>query len=312
MTLEGEPSECWKHRCGYSWCTRRRGPPKNERDSLQIRHRHVTRWLCCYFGSIGYLEFARRLIHFHFIFRPPCARQLDWVCCILHSPSSPRISGDNMLPSRPNAGGLPSGPRSRSVGRPPRQPEDVNRHDQTQSRSDAPPRQMRSQRSMASFPSAPTRSRSRPPPMPEPRQSNVRAPHSRRHDASVYETRSDAGGSHRSSGDSAASSGSSLFDRIKGGGGYASSRTSLGDDEDDPSKASVDNRGRSLRSRRLAQSEPPSPQGEKRFNISLLPSDLTHSPQTVNLKRTNLRLILELEMAIQSGAASPRLQAGSL
>lgn len=173
---------------------------------------------------------------------------------------------DNMLPSRPNTGGLPSGPRSRSVGRPPRQPEDSHRRDQTQSRSDAPPRQVRSQRSMASFPSAPTRSRSRPPPMPESRQPNTRAPQSRRYDASVYETQSDAGGSHRSSGASAASSGSSLFDRIKGGGGYASSRTSFDDEEDDQTRKHrdpVDNRGRSLRSRRLAQSEPPSPQGEK-------------------------------------------------
>ncbi|KAJ7343527.1 hypothetical protein DFH08DRAFT_1081676 [Mycena albidolilacea] len=123
------------------------------------------------------------------------------------------------MSSRSRAGGLPSGPgpRSRSVAR--TRDADRSRYDDdddgASSRSST--RQVRPQKSMTSM----NQSRSDPrPPMP----SRSRRP--------TNESRSDSG-TNRSSDTSTTSSGSSFLDRMKQSTGYASSRTSLEDDEPD-------------------------------------------------------------------------------
>lgn len=148
-----------------------------------------------------------------------------------------------MLPSRPNAG-LPSGPRSRSVGRPSREEEPGHRYDRAHSRG----------------PSTSIRDPSRPraPPLSDLRFKH--APQSHSYDSAVSEPSSDAS-SYRRSPDSAGSSGSSFFERIKNGAaGYASSLTSLEDDVR-VGKSSADSedsaRVRSLRTRRMAKAESP-------------------------------------------------------
>ncbi|KAJ7774671.1 hypothetical protein DFH07DRAFT_800462 [Mycena maculata] len=149
------------------------------------------------------------------------------------------------MSSRSRAG-LPSGPgpRSRSVTR----PRDVERSDRYDGDGDTPSRssarQVRPQKSMTSMNQGRPGPR-QPPPMPSSR--------SRRDPEPSYDTRSDSrSGTNRSS-DSTTSSGSSFLDRMKQSAGYASSRTSLEDDEYD--KASV----RSARNRpaRRAVSPPP-------------------------------------------------------
>jgi len=132
------------------------------------------------------------------------------------------------MSSRSRAGGLPSGPgpRSRSVAR--TRDDDRDRYDNDSDGGRAPSRssgrQVRPQKSLASLSQG--RSDSQPPPMPSSR--------SRRNPEPSYDSRPDSrSGTNRSS-DSTTSSGSSSFlDRIKQGAGYASSRTSLEDDESD-------------------------------------------------------------------------------
>ncbi|KAJ7097966.1 hypothetical protein B0H15DRAFT_945517 [Mycena belliarum] len=129
------------------------------------------------------------------------------------------------MSSRSRPAGLPSGPgpRSRSVAR----TRDVER-DRYDDDSDAgrpasrsSTRQVRSQKSMTSL----NQSRSDPrPPPPMPSSRSRRNPDS-------YDSRPDSrSGTNRSS-DSTTSSGSSFLDRMKASAGYASSRTSLEDDE---------------------------------------------------------------------------------
>jgi len=147
-------------------------------------------------------------------------------------------------PSRPNAGGLPSGPRSHSVGR--SRQEESSRHDRAPSRT--PSRNGRPQKS--TFPREPSRSR-----VPaDSRSISKRSipPHS--YYTTDYDTRSEVTGSNRKSDDSATSSGSSLFDRLKSG---ASSLTSFDDGERSMKSPPSYRRGRSLRDR---GSEPSSPE----------------------------------------------------
>ncbi|KAJ7452467.1 hypothetical protein B0H11DRAFT_2073565 [Mycena galericulata] len=135
------------------------------------------------------------------------------------------------MSSRSRAGGLPSGPgpRSRSVTR----SRDPDRYD---SDADAPPaRQVRPQKSMTSMNQSRSASRQAPP-MPSSR--------SRRNPEPSYDSRPDSrSGTNRSS-DSTTSSASSFLGRMKQSAGYASSRTSLEDDEVDKRPA------RSTRNRR--------------------------------------------------------------
>lgn len=150
------------------------------------------------------------------------------------------------MSSRSRAAGLPSGPgpRSRSVAR--TRDADRDRYDKD---GDAPPRpsarQVRPQKSMTSINQG--RSGSQPPPMPSSR--------SRRNPEPSYDTRSDSrSGTNRSS-DSTTSSAASFLDRMKQGAGYASSRTSLEDEESDKRSARSTRNSRPSRSRR--DSSPP-------------------------------------------------------
>ncbi|KAJ7156016.1 hypothetical protein C8R43DRAFT_1065664 [Mycena crocata] len=149
------------------------------------------------------------------------------------------------MSSRSRAAGLPSGPgpRSRSVAR--TREDNSSRYDNdsdggASTRSSA--RQVRPQKSMTSMNQ--TRSGSRPPPMPSSR--------SRHNPAPSYDARSDSGSGTNRSSDSTTSSGSSFFDRMKASAGYASSRTSLEDDEPDNK--------RSMRSRPSRRGDSPPPQ----------------------------------------------------
>ncbi|TFK54925.1 hypothetical protein OE88DRAFT_1732212 [Heliocybe sulcata] len=155
-----------------------------------------------------------------------------------------------MLPSRPNASrtgaGLPSAPRSRSVGRP------SYEYEREQPRSRALPsseRSVRPQRSAANLPSptsysdhAPTAYRDRgrdatsrraPPAMPSTPRAKSQAPSDRRRERDYDPRVSYTSGSESiSSMSSISSSGSSFLDRMKSRSGYASSRTSLEEDAD--------------------------------------------------------------------------------
>jgi len=137
-----------------------------------------------------------------------------------------------MLPSRPsprNASGRPAEVRSRSVGRARQDEPSSNYGREPSARSSAPSssRQMRPQRSMASMPAARDRDRSDRPPMPQGR-SNPRPSNSQR-PFEATRKQSDA------SSISTTSSAPSLFDRLRGGGGDTSSRTSI-DEDYEPSK----------------------------------------------------------------------------
>lgn len=169
-----------------------------------------------------------------------------------------------MLPARPSprAGGLPSGPRSRSIGRS-RQEEYTSRYDQSNTPSSS--RQVRPQKSITSISNPRDRSRSRPPPLPESRQSQIR--NNDRPEQPKSYRRSDESYS------SVTSAGSSLLDRMRVGTGYASSRTSFEDDEPAYKTASrSEDRGRSLRDRRLEKLPPP--KGTHR--TLLLPKRVAH------------------------------------
>lgn len=150
-----------------------------------------------------------------------------------------------MSSNRSPAGGLPSGPRSRSLGR--SRPDEPTNYDRGHRSSPLPSsRQVRPQKSMNSIQH--TRSRSRPPPMPVPRQSPRQTHNTSRS--------SDSRTSSAYRRDSETSSGSSFIERMRVGNGYASSRTSL-DEEDQlsTSKRSPDYRGRSLRTMKSPQEQ---------------------------------------------------------
>ncbi|KAJ7273669.1 hypothetical protein B0H12DRAFT_1319700 [Mycena haematopus] len=141
------------------------------------------------------------------------------------------------MSSRSRAGGLPSGPgpRARSVAR--TRDADRSRYDDdsdgvASSRSSA--RQVRPQKSMTSLNQS--RSDPRPPPMPS---SRSRRP--------TYESSRSDSGTNRSSDTSTTSSGSSFLDRMKQTAGYASSRTSLEDDEPDNKRSARSTRNRPSR-----------------------------------------------------------------
>ncbi|KII88569.1 hypothetical protein PLICRDRAFT_628937 [Plicaturopsis crispa FD-325 SS-3] len=176
-----------------------------------------------------------------------------------------------MLPSRPsprsNPGGLPTQPRSRSVGR--SRPDEQYR--QPSRRPAEPPapsmRQVRPQRSLASIPNA--RDRDRAPPVPELRQ----GPRSRgRPDyEDDYRKRS------IDSTSSMSSSASSLLSRMRGRPGDTSSRTSLEEEYEEPPKRGREGGVQSMRSRRPVEdsrsyqdSEPEErdvPASEEGYNI---------------------------------------------
>ena len=152
-------------------------------------------------------------------------------------------------------GGLPSGPRSRSVGRhETRERERVTEYDRRRERGNnydsyrGPPppaeraRTMRGQRSIADI-------------------SSARRGHASYSDVPgvpplPLSRRSDESGSSASSWSTSSSSASSTFmGRMKGSGGYASSRTSL-EDEPEPRKEARREFGGSLRQRTAAVPEP--------------------------------------------------------
>ncbi|KAJ6502590.1 hypothetical protein C8R45DRAFT_977111 [Mycena sanguinolenta] len=129
------------------------------------------------------------------------------------------------MSSRSRAGGLPSGPgpRARSVTR--TRDADRSRYDDdsdggASSRSSA--RQVRPQKSMTSMNQSRSERSEQAPPMPS---SRSRRP--------TYESSRSDSGTNRSSDTSTTSSASSFLDRMKQTAGYASSRTSLEDDEPD-------------------------------------------------------------------------------
>lgn len=150
-------------------------------------------------------------------------------------------------------GGLPSGPRSRSVGRhETRERERVTEYNRERERGNnydsyrGPPaertRTMRSQRSIADMSSA----------------RSGRALYSDVPDVPPLprSRRSDESGLSASSWSTSSSSASSTFiGRMKGSGGYASSRTSL-EDEVEPRKEARRELGGSLRQRTAAVPEP--------------------------------------------------------
>eukprot|EP00753_Platysulcus_tardus_P022596 PLAT9796.1.p1 GENE.PLAT9796.1~~PLAT9796.1.p1 ORF type:complete len:401 (-),score=-143.07 PLAT9796.1:59-1261(-) len=163
-----------------------------------------------------------------------------------------------MLPSRPNASrtgaGLPSAPRSRSVGRA-GDDYDRDRHAREGRSGSRPPplpstRAIRPQRSAANLPSPTsysdggrgrdTASRHAPPSYRMPSNPRARsvAPRERERerereydDRASYKSRT-SGSESISSLSSVSSSGSSFLDRMRGRSGYASSRTSLEEDAD--------------------------------------------------------------------------------
>ncbi|TFY67296.1 hypothetical protein EVG20_g3990 [Dentipellis fragilis] len=179
-------------------------------------------------------------------------------------------------PTRPrNAGGLPSGPRSRSVGR----DRDADSRDYLSSSSSRPPipstpsRQVRPQKSLANLPSqsrsqysSESRERSRAPPTPvSPRgqrskgsrqQQDYPPPSSRGRvqNDRLYARRSDS--SSASSPNSEVSSGSSFLDRMKVRSA-ASSRTSWEEEEEPPRK---DKGGWSKDRRPVREERPMSPE----------------------------------------------------
>jgi len=153
------------------------------------------------------------------------------------------------MSSRSRAGGgLPSGPgpRSRSVAR--TRDADRGRYDDDSdggASSRPSTRQVRPQKSMTSMNQS--RSDPRPPPMPSSR--------SRRNPNPSYDSRERPDPGPNRSSDSTTSSASSFFDRMKQSAGYASSRTSLEDDEPDKRPA------RSMRNR-ATREESPSPEND--------------------------------------------------
>lgn len=168
------------------------------------------------------------------------------------------ISLSSMSSNRSRAGGLPSGPRSRSS-----RADEPSSYDREQRSSPFPTsRQVRSQKSMNSDQRDRSRSRSRPPPLSEARPSPrpIHNP-SRSADSRIsskYRTDSET-------------SGSSLFSRMRAGNGYGSSRTSLEDDDEaSMSKRPPDHRGHSLRTTK-------SPREEDSFRDRTCYFCLTHS-----------------------------------
>jgi len=160
-----------------------------------------------------------------------------------------------MLPRSPRArpGGLPSTPRSRSAG-PSRAP-NASRYADEDERPPLPSSSghVRQQSSVAAFSREPSRFK-------QPRQisSPVSEAWQRKHthqSRSSYESRPqlNRSGTSRDS-TSTASSASSLFDRVRNGAtSYASSFTSVDDNDFDAEQS----RGRPLRKQRVASSEPP-------------------------------------------------------
>jgi len=146
------------------------------------------------------------------------------------------------MSSRSRAG-LPSGPgpRSRSVART-RDADRTRYDDDSDGGASSRPstRQVRPQKSITSMNQR--RSDTDPPPMPA--SSRSRRP--------TYESSRSDSGTNRSSDTSTTSSGSSFFDRMKQTAGYASSRTSLEDDEPDYKQSA-----RSTRNRPSRRDSPP-------------------------------------------------------
>jgi len=159
--------------------------------------------------------------------------------------------------SNPRAGGLPSGPRSRSTG--PSRQQNARRSEERYADIPIPSssRHVRQQKSIASFPREPTRSR--PPPSSPPALSDSGRNWQRRHapqSQSSYDSAPELSRS-RASQESSASSVSSLFDRVRNGAtSYASSFTSLEDSGND----TEERQGRSLRKQRIVSPEPSSPE----------------------------------------------------
>ena len=186
----------------------------------------------------------------------------------------------SVRPSRPrNVGGLPSGPRARSVGR------DVHRDSDTNasvysSRSVQPPtsypRQIRPQRSLANLPSRShlstysERPATRPPPLPtyegSVRETNrdPRTPSRYGRTDNAYGRRSQDSSSQASSPVSETSSGSSFLDRMKNRSGETSSVTSVEDEPEPPKRG----RGGWLRERGAAQEERPMSLQDGAFVVS--------------------------------------------
>ncbi|KAJ7632577.1 hypothetical protein FB45DRAFT_912820 [Roridomyces roridus] len=140
------------------------------------------------------------------------------------------------------AGGLPSGPgpRARSVTRT-RDAERTERYDSDGERSSRPSRQIRPQKSTTSINQSRSRSQAQAPPMPSSRTS--------------YDRSESRTGTNRSS-DSTTASGSSFFERMKQTAGYASTRTSFEEDEDEPEKPPP----RSMRNRPSGRDSSPPPE----------------------------------------------------
>lgn len=147
-----------------------------------------------------------------------------------------------MLPSRPsprNGGGLPTAPRSRSIGRS-RQEDSSSSY--SRESTGASSRTVRSQRSMNNISSS-GRDRSEPPPMPSSR-SRYNNNSSRDYDSPpVSRKESDA-----SSSSTVSTTASYFMDKIRAG--YESSRTSLDDDYEPPKRERERGRGQESRSAR--------------------------------------------------------------
>lgn len=186
-----------------------------------------------------------------------------------------------MLPSNPRAGGLPSGPRSRSASR------QQNARRSEERYADIPilsssSKHVRQQRSIASFPSESTRSRP-PPSSPPSASSNSGRNWQRKHtpqSPSSYDSSPEMSRS-RASQESSASSGSSLFDRVRNGAAsYASSFTSLEDNSND-----VEDPGRSSQKQRVLS--PESPQGTTSAHLFSHDSHLSVSLSADLAERTD-------------------------
>ncbi|KAF5391292.1 hypothetical protein D9757_001926 [Collybiopsis confluens] len=147
-----------------------------------------------------------------------------------------------MLPTnpRPRLRGLPSAPRSRSTG--------PTRRNASHSDSPLPQIKHQSARSITSSPRE--SSRSRPPPSTTPSDSSTMEWQRKHTPQSQMQSRVS-----QDSSDSAASSVSLLFDRVRSGAAsYTSSFTSV---EDSSTDADQDRRGRSLKKQRIISPEPP-------------------------------------------------------
>lgn len=171
---------------------------------------------------------------------------------------------DSRQPSRPTTpssarpgrsansggGGLPSGPRSRSVGRSSGRDNgydsDYDRRPSRPTESANDSRQVRPQRSLANMPARPGADR-RPPPLPSaPRLSTYSLPD---------DTRAGARRSDYSTSSGASSSGASFLDRMKVRSGDTSSRTSLEEDYNDTPKRGAGRAGAAWQPRRRVVEE---------------------------------------------------------